>query len=59
MTVAFEELLDVALPGILGHVAQVHLVVLRHDEAVVVELRPFLSFLRSTWNQTTKELISM
>ncbi len=54
MTVAFEELLDVALPGVLGHVAQVHLVILRHDAAVV----GFLSFLRSTWNQTTKELIS-
>ena len=54
MTVAFEELLDVTLPGILGHVAQVHLVVLRHAEAGV----EFLSFLRSTWNQTTKELIS-
>ncbi|MFN9942701.1 MAG: hypothetical protein ACK56I_24865 [bacterium] len=55
MTVAFEELLDVALPGVLGHVAQVHLVVLRHD-AVVVE---FLSFLRSTWNQIIKKFISV
>ncbi len=54
MTVAFEELLNVALPGILGHVAQVHLVVLRHDEAVA----EFLSLLGSTWNQTAKELIS-